>query len=41
MHETAQTMVERADKALYSAKHEGRNQVKCAEQLSKATAVNA
>lgn len=41
MRENAQDMMDRADKALYSAKNDGRNQVKCAEQISKATAVNA
>jgi PleD family two-component response regulator len=33
--------MDRADKALYEAKNAGRNQVKSAEELTKATAVNA
>ncbi|MCW8987163.1 MAG: GGDEF domain-containing protein [Gammaproteobacteria bacterium] len=41
MRETAETMLERADKALYSAKNSGRNCVVSSEEALKATAVNA
>jgi len=41
LRESAQALIERADKALYSAKNAGRNLVKSAEELSNATVVNA
>lgn len=41
MQETAKTLIERSDKALYSAKNDGRNRVVCEEEMAKVTVVNA
>lgn len=41
LKETAETIIERADKALYSAKKAGRNCIICAEAESEAAVVNA
>ena len=41
LQDTAETIIERADKGLYLAKNAGRNRVACAEESPKATAVNA
>ena len=41
LQDDVKTILERADKALYSAKKAGRNCVVCSDDLQKATAVNA
>lgn len=41
LQETSKTILERADKALYSAKNAGRNRLECAEETHEAAAVNA
>ena len=41
LRETAKTIIERADKALYSAKNAGRNRVASSEDTHEVTAVNA
>ncbi|MCK4864234.1 MAG: GGDEF domain-containing protein [Gammaproteobacteria bacterium] len=41
LQDTAEIIIERADKGLYLAKNAGRNRVACAEESPEATAVNA